>query len=209
MKCILCNGEIEKFKVWRKKDYKKCKNCSSVMLDKKFYLTPKKEKERYEEHNNDVYDKRYQSFVSPIVEEVLKDYDVSHKGLDFGAGTGPVITKLLRDHDYSIDIYDPFFANYKDKLTKKYDYIVCCEVMEHFHNPKLEFKRLKSMLKPLGSLYLMTSIYDEKIDWESWNYKNDPTHVFFYHKKALEFIENEYNFKKMNIKGNMIIYKNK
>ena len=179
------------------------------MLDYNHYLSPKKEKERYEQHNNDVYDIRYQNFVSPIVDEVLKDYGTFHKGLDFGSGTGPVITKLLRDDKYNIDIYDPFFANDKEKLHKKYDYIVCCEVMEHFHNPRLEFKKLKAMLNPGGTLYLMTSIYDEDIDWDSWNYKNDPTHVFLYHKKALEYIKNKYQFSEMDVKDNMIVYRNK
>lgn len=207
MNCILCNGKTEDFKIYRDKEYKRCTNCSSIMMEAKYYLNSKEEKVRYEEHNNDVYDERYQAFVYPIVREVLKNNTEKDKGLDFGSGTGPVITKLLRDNNYSIDIYDPFFANDKEKLKEKYDYIVCCEVMEHFHNPKLEFKRLKSMLKPSADLYLKTKIYDETIDFDSWAYKNDPTHVFFYHRKALEYIKREYKFSELNIKKDVIIYK--
>lgn len=177
------------------------------MLNPTDYISSKKEKERYESHDNNVYDKGYQAFVSPIVQAILKDYQKTHKGLDFGSGTGPVITKILRDHRYTIDTYDPFFANDKERLEETYDYIVCCEVMEHFHHPRLEFKQLKNMLKPGGSLYLMTKLYHEGIDFDQWYYKRDPTHVFFYHERALEYIKQQYNFSKMTILENMIIYK--
>lgn len=209
MKCLLCQNNTVAFKNINDREYFKCVNCHSIMLDQKNYVSSEKEKERYEEHNNDVFDKRYQAFVWPIVEAVLKDYNKEHKGLDFGSGTGPVITKLLEDKDYSIKVYDPYFANFKEKLADSYDYIVCCEVMEHFYDPRLEFKRLRSMLNPEGSLYLKTSIYDESIDFDAWYYKNDQTHVFFYHKKALDYIKKEYDFSDMTISNNMIIYRNR
>lgn len=177
------------------------------MLDSIDYLEENQEKARYEEHNNDVGNKGYQSFVYPIVKEVLNDYKKYDKGLDFGSGTGPVITKLLRDKEYNIKLYDPFFANEPEVLEEKYDYIVSCEVIEHFHNPRKEFKLLRSLLKPGGSLYIMTSIYSEDIDFKTWNYKDDKTHVFFYHKKALEWIKNEFDFAHLKIEKNLIIYK--
>lgn len=207
MKCLLCQSTTKEFFEKDDKEYFQCTNCHSVMMNTKDYISSEKEKERYEEHNNDVYDKRYQNFVSPIVEGVLKDYNKNHKGLDFGSGTGPVITKLLRDKGYTIEVYDPFFANDKEKLNNTYDYIVCCEVMEHFHHPRLEFERLKSMLNPEGNLYLKTTIYNETIDFNEWYYKNDPTHVFFYHKKGLEYIKNEFGFSEMMIDKNLIVYK--
>lgn len=209
MQCLLCENKVERFKYWEGKEYLKCINCSSIMLNPMNYISSEKEKERYEAHDNNVYDKGYQAFVSPIVQTVIKDYKKTHKGLDFGSGTGPVITKLLRDQKYTIDTYDPYFSNNKERLKESYDYIVCCEVMEHFYHPKLEFMQLKNMLKPGGSLYLMTKIYHERIDFDQWYYKNDPTHVFFYHKKALEYIKRQYGFSKMTIMDDMIIYRTK
>lgn len=177
------------------------------MLKPSDYVTSKAEKARYEEHNNDVDDKGYQAFVYPIVQAVLNDYGKKHKGLDFGSGTGPVITKLLRDRGYEIDIYDPFFANNKERLKETYDYIVCCEVVEHFHNPRLEFNRLKSMLNPGGSLYIKTELYSEGIDFDSWYYKNDPTHVFIYHAEAMKYIEKQFGFYDMIIEKDMISFR--
>lgn len=208
MRCLLCENELDDFTYWNEKEYFKCINCHSIILKPSHYISSKEEKERYQEHNNDVNDKRYQAFVSPIVEGVLNDYHKDHEGLDFGSGTGPVITKMLRDQGYKIVTYDPFFANNKERLKESYDYIVCCEVMEHFHNPRLEFSRLKSMLKPGGSLYLKTDIYSQEIDFDSWYYKNDPTHVFFYHKYALEYIKKQYGFSDMIIENDMIVLQN-
>jgi hypothetical protein len=98
---------------------------------------------RYTQHNNDVNDVRYQKFVQPLVTGILQDFDQSHIGLDFGAGTGPVISKLLTDEGYVIKQYDPFFYDHAELLNQKYDYIACCEVVEHFHNPAKEFKLLQ------------------------------------------------------------------
>jgi hypothetical protein len=111
-----------------------------------------KEKLRYEEHINDVENKGYQRFVSPITSAVLKDFSTDDKGLDFGAGTGPVISKLLEDKDYSLVQYDPFFHNFPELLKDKYNYIVSCEVIEHFYHPKKEFELLHSLIQPKGKL---------------------------------------------------------
>ncbi|MGO1820189.1 MAG: hypothetical protein ACTH0S_10965 [Senegalia sp. (in: firmicutes)] len=60
------------------------------------------------------------------------------------------------------------------------------------------------MLNIGGSIFCMTSLYDEDIDFKNWYYKNDETHVFFYHKKALEWIKNEFNFSDLAIDEKLI-----
>jgi hypothetical protein len=81
-------------------------------------------------------------------------------------------------------------------------------VIEHFYHPKKEFEMLKGMLKDGGKLYLMTDIYDESIDFASWYYKNDPTHVFLYHKDAFEYIREKFEFKSVKVKGRLIVFSN-
>lgn len=205
MKCILCSHKVDFFCTYKERTYFKCQNCHSIMLDSGDYLSAEKEKKRYEAHHNDVMDEKYQKYASPIVKAVLMNYKKENLGLDFGSGTGPVITKLLRDQGYQIHVYDPFFADDKEKLEMTYDYIVCCEVMEHFHNPKLEFEKLRSMLNDGGTLYLKTSLYDESIDFDAWYYKNDQTHVFFYSEKTLEYIKILFGFTEMSIGKEFII----
>ncbi len=204
IRCRLCNAETTFFFEFRGNRYYRCSCCLSLMLDPQKYLSLESEKKLYEEHNNDVEDPRYQQFVTPILEKVEHRFDQGHLGLDFGAGTGPVITKLLREKGYNIELYDPFFWNDHKVLELRYDFIVCCEVIEHFHNPGKEFELLRLLLKPGGSLYCMTIVYSEDIDFGKWHYKNDPTHVFFYHERALAWIKEHYDFSALRREGRLI-----
>jgi RNA polymerase-binding transcription factor DksA len=141
--CPLCQYPAFIFYKQKSKTYYLCSECSGIFLERNLLPGWADEIARYEEHNNDVEDVRYQKFVSPIVSQILDNYCSEDAGLDFGAGTGPVISKLLDDKGYDIVQYDPFFHNYPDLLQKTYDYIACCEVIEHFHHPYKEFERLK------------------------------------------------------------------
>lgn len=204
--CPLCHSSKTALYFDKKHLFYQCSNCFGLFRAAETYISAASEKARYEEHNNDVSDVRYQNFVSPIVTMILQDFDATHFGLDYGSGTGPVISKILLDNDYSIQQYDPFFANFPELLRKQYDYIVCCEVMEHFHHPYKEFELLKKRLFPEGKLYCMTAVFDDTIDFKTWHYKNDPTHVFFYHKKTLEWIQKAFGFKTLEVQGRLIVF---
>jgi SAM-dependent methyltransferase len=187
-------------------EFYECDVCKCIFRAKEFYLTSLKEKQRYLEHNNDINDPGYQNFVSPITLAILRDYTPGHTGLDYGAGTGPVISKILQDNGYNIVQYDPFFHNFPQLLNSAYDYIACCEVIEHFHDPHKEFSLLKNLLNPGGRLYCMTEIYNSGIDFMKWYYKNDPTHVIFYRRETLEWIQQNFNFSKMTIQNRLIMF---
>lgn len=162
------------------------------------------EKARYEKHNNDVSNPGYQKFVEPIVSAVLTNFSAQQRGLDFGAGNGPVISSLLTAKGYDISLYDPFFHNNTELLRQTYDYIVCCEVIEHFYQPAEEFRRLRNLLKAGGRLFCQTLLYDPKIDFSSWFYKNDETHTFFYQAATLDWIEDNFGFCDLNFSGRLI-----
>jgi SAM-dependent methyltransferase len=202
--CSLCQSNTEFFHTFHEKDYYRCNTCFGVQMDPAFYLSKEEEEARYRTHHNDVEDLNYQKFVSPIVKGVKAKYEPSKFGLDFGAGTGPVITKLLEDDGYTVKLYDPFFWNDESLLQLKYDFIVSCEVIEHFYQPKKEFEMLYNMLKPGGTLYLKTDLYDDHTDFESWYYKNDPTHVFFYHVKTFNWIKKNFHFRTVSINNRMV-----
>lgn len=205
IKCNLCQGKTQAFFQGRHGEYFICEQCRGISLSPKYFPAPEAEKARYKTHNNDVKDVRYQKFVSPIVNEVLADCLPQDQGLDFGCGTGPVIRYLLQQEGYSIAQYDPFFWNNPEILKQSYDYIICCEVIEHFHNPDQEFRQLYSLLNSDGKLYCMTELVTEEINFQNWSYKEDFTHVFFYHPETIEWIQQEYGFRKSEIKGRLII----
>jgi len=137
---------------------------------------------------------------------VVRDFSPCRKGLDFGAGTGPVISKMLSDKRYDIKQYDPFFHNEPQLLRDKYDYVICCEVIEHFHQPAKEWERLKNLLLPGGSVICMTHIYEPSIDFPKWYYKNDETHVFIYMKETLEWLREKYGFCSLTIKERLVCF---
>ncbi len=196
IKCSLCQSVSSPFSDGK---YCLCEQCGGIFLPRNQYPDAETEKARYEEHNNDINDLRYQQFVSPITTAVMNTFSTEHKGLDFGAGTGPVISKLLNDHGYSIQQYDPYFHPYPELLKNTYDYIVSCEVIEHFFDPLEEFRLLKRLLNPGGALYCMTNLYHESIHFPTWYYRRDPTHVFIYQQKTLFWIKEEVQFSTLKI----------
>jgi SAM-dependent methyltransferase len=201
MNCPLCNTVS---KLFYKNTHYKCECCAGVFKAKEFHLIGDDEKNIYEKHKNDSSDKRYQDFLSPITNSVLNDKTKNSLGLDFGCGKDSAIIKVLRDNDYKIYGYDLFYLDDKSLLEKKYDYITSSEVIEHFQEPNKEFTLLKSLLKGDGSLYLMTDIYDESIDFDKWYYKNDPTHIFMYQRKTFEWIKDSFGFSRVEIEGRLI-----
>lgn len=205
-KCILCDYPAKLSFIVKGKRYYKCGCCSGIFMDSFFYLSKEDERKRYREHNNEVEDPGYQKFVQPVVAKVMDLFGKEDTGLDFGAGTGPVISKLLSDNGYTIKLYDPFFWDDRGKLKDKYDFVVCCEVIEHFHFPAREFNLLRSLLKPRGVLFCMTEVYSEKVDFNSWYYNNDPTHVFFYHKKTLTWVKSRFRFSHLANNGRLTLF---
>jgi SAM-dependent methyltransferase len=204
--CPLCNSTAKLFYNGKHQTYYQCDTCFGIFLLSDSRPSSKEEVAHYEQHNNDIEDKGYQNFVSPITEAILQDFNTNDKGLDFGAGTGPVISKMLTDNGFSITQYDPYFHNYPELLKEQYNYIASCEVIEHFFDPLKEFTLLKNLLKPQGKLFCMTHIYDESIDFTNWYYKNDPTHVFIYHANTIEWIKKELAFSDVVIDNRLIIF---
>lgn len=209
LSCPLCDSNINLFTTWKKRKYYRCSSCDGIILHPESHLCPKDEQQRYAVHKNDVQDKGYQNFVEPIVSAVKRDFGNTSLGLDFGCGTGPVITKLLNEEGYELKLYDPFFKNDVTLLDKQYDYIVCCEVIEHFNNPSKEFELLGKLLKPNGKLYCKTNLYSEDIDFQSWWYKNDPTHVFIYTQDTLKWIAANFNLKLLEASTTLIVFQNR
>lgn len=204
MNCPLCDSSGKQLS-GDSDEFFSCATCSGIFKNRDYYLDVGKEEARYREHNNDVNDIRYQNFVSPITKYVFENFKQYQRGLDFGSGTAPVISKILQDNGYDICQFDPFFANNVELLKKRYDYIVCCEVVEHFHNPAVEFALLHKMLQTNGALICMTHLYDDSVEFTSWYYKNDPTHVFFYRRETIEFIASSYGFKRFEINNRVFV----
>lgn len=206
MKCSLCGSKTRYFEKWKERQYDRCEQCQGILMLPEYYLSPEEEKLRYQSHNNDVEDPRYRQFVNPVTAAVQNDFTNSSLGLDYGCGTGPVAATELKEKGYQVNLYDPYFEDDPQVLELKYEFIICCEVMEHFYDPAEEFRRLYSMLLTNGKLYCKTSLYNDTLEFSNWYYKNDPTHVFFYTKETLEWIQHHFGFRDLEVRPDLIIF---
>lgn len=206
--CPICqDAEFQIYFENTKHRFLQCDRCNTVYRHPSNYMSREAEKIRYETHHNDVENKGYQEFVTPVIQAVTNHFTKEAQGLDYGAGTGPVASKLLGDLGYTMHLYDPFFHPDTQVLKRTYDFIICCEVIEHFHRPIHEFKRLITLLKPGGKLYCMTDFLPKQPQqFSSWYYKNDLTHVVFYSEENIHFIRNKIGFKEVVIRERLIIF---
>jgi len=203
MECPLCDSFL---KIQIDTYFFKCETCLAYVKSSQFYLTPSQEKHRYQQHNNDVNDINYQNFTSPITNSIIKNHTKNQIGLDFGCGTGPVISKQLTDMGYNIKLYDPFFYPDKDYLNYQYHFIFSCEVFEHLQQPKSEINNLVKILHHKGKMYVMTHFYQTSINFKNWYYRNDPTHVFIYTQQTMAFIAKAFNLKINKITDRLVIF---
>lgn len=201
MICSLCSSDLNEVfcHTSLSREYYKCEICEMVSLDASFYLDFAEEKARYLEHNNDVLDSRYQDFVKPMVDQICDRFRPDERGLDFGAGTGPVASYLLEQKGYKISKYDPFFWPCSEALQQQYHFIFAIEVIEHLSQVRSEIAKLREMLLPSGVLFLMTEEYPPSHqEFKSWYYHQDPTHISFLNQTSFEFLKQNLGFKKLS-----------
>ncbi len=198
--CPLCNSKSTPVD----SKYLDCPTCLSRFLHPTHVLPPDAEKAEYELHNNDILDPRYQSFVKPITDAVLANHSPDQSCLDFGSGPASVIAHVLSSSGFQMAAYDPFFRRDASLLDQHYDFITCSETVEHFHSPRLEFERLHALLKPGGTLYISTLLYDDSIPFENWHYRRDTTHVFLYRAETFSWLAEHLGFDNLQIQGRLI-----
>jgi SAM-dependent methyltransferase len=202
MRCTLCHTPLHE-----KADdlFFICSNCGAYVKNTTHYLSAEEEKTRYDLHGDSKQDEGYLKFTQPLLEAILADVPATAKGLDFGCGRQPALPEILEQKGYSIHLYDPFYFPNKKVFTQTYDFIYCCEVVEHFYHPANEFETLIQLLQPGGGLYIMTMLYDGKTDFRNWHYRRDPTHVFIFTEKTISYLCNKFHLRLQSLKGRLIV----
>jgi hypothetical protein len=184
--CPLCSSKnYSQFHKDHLRKYLQCLNCEFVFVPSQYHLSDSEEKKRYDTHNNDPNDPRYRQFLSQLTEPLNEIIFSGSYGLDFGCGPGPTLSLMMQEKGHQMDLYDKFYARNQSVFEKSFDFITITEVLEHLSNPVFELERLASILKPKGILGVMTQILKQDIDFKSWYYKNDPSHIGFYNEKSL------------------------
>jgi len=197
--CVLCSsGDTEwiykdetRFEGVR--DFFHCNKCKLIFVPPRQRLSKKEEFSRYEMHENDPADPGYRKFLNRMFKPLVNKLPEKSYGLDFGSGPGPTLHLMFEEEGHTMRIYDPFFANDPSVFNEKYDFITSTETVEHLHDPLMELDRLWNCLKPGGYLGIMTNRWTMVEKFKNWHYKNDDTHVIFFHADTFLWLQKKWN----------------
>ncbi len=195
MKCPLCSDPATgAFAAVEGVAYRRCATCRLVFAEPAHRLRPQEERARYETHRNHPGDEGYRAFLDRLAGPLTDRLRPGDRGLDYGAGPGPTLSVMLEERGFPTRTYDPFFHPDSDALRAVYDFVTCTETAEHFFAPGREFRILDGLLRPGGWLGIMTGVLTDDVDFASWWYVRDPTHVSFYAPETLQWIAHRFGW---------------
>ncbi len=208
--CKVCKSyNLKLFLQLGKLLYWECKTCGGKFLDPQNYVSNSYEKKHYLKHNNSISDINFKNFLLKLIEPVKEKILTSDIGLDYGCGYVPVLANILKSYGFKVELYDPFFFPNKDVLLKKYKFITCSEVVEHFFNPYEEFEKIDNLLDNNSWFGVMTTFLPKDELFENWYYRRDPTHVVFYKKKTFQHIGFQRNWEVFFPSENIVLFHKK
>lgn len=189
MNCLLCHTTATLFA----SDVFLCNHCGLLFKNPSVHYNSIQDFNRYATHKNNELDQGYIEFLNKLLIPLAQFLPEQFIALDFGCGPGPTLSGLLSGMGGAVENYDPLFFPADELLNKKYDVVTSSEVVEHFKNPDEHWPTLVALVKPGGLLGIMTLLFGPTIDYKSWWYKNDPTHVVFYQEKTLHYLADKFN----------------
>jgi len=187
--CPLCAGTaIAAYHRDKRRDYLHCATCGLVFVPPAQHLSRAAEKAEYDRHENDPEDPGYRRFLGRLFAPLNERLAEGSRGLDFGCGPGPTLSKMFEEVGHSVTLYDPFYAPDASVLTGRYDFITLSEVIEHLAEPGRELERLWALLQPGGWLGVMTKRVRDRDAFKTWHYISDPTHIAFYSEATFRWL---------------------
>ena len=190
MNCLLCHTFSDVFL----NTTFKCPHCHLIFKDPSLHISHDEDFVRYSSHQNN-NDQGYIDFLNRLLIPLNDFLPPKFSAIDFGCGPGPTLSKLLQGQGGEMTIYDPHFFPDEKVLGHDYDVVTSTEVVEHFKTPKKDWAQLINLAKPNGLIAIMTQFFNDQIDYSSWWYKNDPTHVVFYQQKTFDYLAEKFHLK--------------
>ncbi|RUO63130.1 class I SAM-dependent methyltransferase [Pseudidiomarina insulisalsae] len=192
--CPLCHAAAGHFVADTRRDYYQCSQCELVFADPTGHLEADAERAVYDLHENLPDDAGYRNFLEQLTVPLLARLTPGMQGLDFGCGPGPTLHLMLEERGMNMQLYDIFYQPNKQQLQRQYDFVTSTEVVEHFYQPAATWRQLVDLVKPGGTLAIMTSLFTRQTPaaFLAWQYKNDPTHVSFYTPWTMKWLAQEY-----------------
>ncbi|WP_245522983.1 class I SAM-dependent methyltransferase [Thioalkalivibrio sulfidiphilus] len=188
LSCPLCTAIAPWYTADQYRDFFRCPACDLLFVDPVTHPSPDEERAIYDLHENDPDDPGYRRFLSRLTGPLIERLEPGMSGLDFGCGPGPALSMMLVESGFEVALYDPLYAPDARVLERRYDFVTCTEVVEHFHEPARDWPRLVQLLRPGGWLAVMTRMRVSLEKFPGWQYKNDPTHVCFYSPAVIQWL---------------------
>lgn len=192
--CPLCGGTPRAFLSDGGRDYRRCGTCLLTFLPSAQHLDAAAERARYEQHNNSSSDPEYRGFLDRLLKPLSAALKPGARGLDYGCGPGPTASVMMRERGFPTVDYDPYFFDDGAALTKKYEFIICTEVLEHLRRPKDDLTRLDGLLSAGGVFGVMTGVLEDDAAFAGWWYRRDFTHIAFYRPETLAWIAGRFGW---------------
>jgi len=203
--CTLCGALAGPYGADRRRAFYGCDACGLIFADPDAHLDTAQERAVYDLHENDPADVRYRAFLARLVTPLLEYLDPGMEGLDFGSGPGPTLSLMLAEAGMHVAIYDPYYAPDVTVLDRRYDFVTCTEVVEHFNHPARDWPRLAGLLRPGGWLGVMTRMAVGRDEFRAWQYKNDPTHVSFYSPRVFHWLAQRLGLRLQRIEADVVL----
>ena len=187
--CPLCqSSDITPFHSDKRRQYLRCRRCFLVHVPQSFHVSVEREKQEYDKHDNSEEHAGYRRFLSRVSEPLTALLPQNSQGLDFGCGPGPVLSSLIQDKGFFVEIYDPLYFPFTPVLRRKYDFVTATEVLEHLRQPRHTLNQVFQCLKPGGYFAVMTKLVTDQSAFARWHYINDPTHIIFFSQPTYQWL---------------------
>ena len=194
-RCPLCSaGTSTVFFSEPERTYFRCSVCRLVFLQSSDRPTPLVEVLRYTDHENAASDEGYVGFLRRLADPMMKRLPLGSRGLDYGCGPAPVLGAVFTENGFPTQSFDPVFHPDYVALDARYDFLTCCEVIEHVQDPDRVFEQFAALVVSGGCIGIMTQPYDTAAAFGPWWYRRDPTHVCFYHRETFEWIAHQFGW---------------
>lgn len=200
--CPLCGAAPHRKFLARTRTLFECGDCCLVYVERSQLLSQERLKERYLFHENGIENDGYRAFLSRAIDAARPYLSPGARGLDFGCGPGPVLSRLAEREGLTMTDYDPLFHDVP--LDPPYDVIFSTECFEHFEEPARDIARVAALLREEGLLCIMTEVWDGATDFGSWYYAADPTHVSFYSQGTFDHMCRIFGLKRLGGDGKRV-----
>lgn len=145
----------ERYTVWI------CQHCQSINAHETVDY-------KYVYENYPIQKQNYDFFAKVIFSNRLRllkkvGFKKNHSLIDYGCGSG-LFVRYLRERGYLAEGYEPFNKQFNSPhvLSKKYDFVVSQDVIEHIDKPQEFLQQMKKVSHP-GSVIAVGTPYADNI----------------------------------------------